>query len=119
VPAALAGEVTEMDVALFTVTAVPGMPPNETVASLPKFVPVIVIPDPPLDGPVDGEIPVTDGAAYVKRSAELVALVALPIVTVTSTVPAAWAGAVTAIEVVLLSVTAVAALPPNDTAAPA
>ena len=49
-------------------------------------------------------------------SATLVALVPPIVVTRTSTVPAAWAGAVAVIWVALLTVTPLAAVPPKVTA---
>ena len=57
-----AGEVTVMEVALFTVTLVAAVAPNFTVAALVKFVPVMLTTVPPAVGPLVGAMLVTVGA---------------------------------------------------------
>src|SRR4029079_14519462 len=65
-PAAWAGVVPVIDVALATVTLVAAVPPTVTVAPVAKFVPVIVTLVPPAVDPLVGEIPVTvGGVPYV------------------------------------------------------
>ena len=63
VPLACAGDVTVIDVADVTDTLVAAVVPKETVVVLVVVnpVPVIVTVDPPVAGPVAGEIPVTVG----------------------------------------------------------
>ena len=63
VPLACAGDVTVIDVADVTVTLVAAVVPKETVVVLVVVnpVPVIVTVDPPVAGPVAGEMPVTVG----------------------------------------------------------
>jgi hypothetical protein len=80
---------------------------------------VIVTLVPPAAGPEDGLTPETEGGAvlYVNRSAALVALVPLAVVTVTSTVPDPD-GEFAVICVALMTVTLVAALPPKLTVLP-
>jgi hypothetical protein len=56
---------------------------------------------------------------YVNVSAEELALVSAPMVTVTSTGPAAWTGVVAVIVVAFTKVTPVAGLPPTLTVGPA
>jgi len=63
VPAACAGVVAVIEVAVATATPVAGAPPIETVAPAVKPVPVIVTLSPPAVGPEPGAIPVTAGAA--------------------------------------------------------
>ena len=61
-PAACAGVVAVIRVALTTTTFVAAVPPKVTVAPAAKFVPVIVTPVPPAAGPVFGLTPLTVGA---------------------------------------------------------
>src|SRR5205823_11966521 len=61
-PAACAGVVAVICVALTTTTFVAAVPPKVTVAPAAKFVPVIVTPVPPAAGPVFGLTPLTVGA---------------------------------------------------------
>ena len=120
VPADPTEEIAVIDVALFTVTPAAAVTPNFTVAPETNPVPEIVTLVPPASGPAEGLTAVTVGtASYVNWSALLVALVPPGVVTVTSTVPAASAGAVAVIAVALLTVTPVAAVVPNFTVAPA
>ena len=51
-----------MEVLLTTTTLVAAVPPNDTVAPVAKFVPVIVTAVPPAVGPLFGDMPVTVGA---------------------------------------------------------
>jgi hypothetical protein len=61
VPAAWAGVVAVIEVALTTVTLVAATPPMVTDVAPVKFVPVMVTAVPPTVGPVVGEIDVTLG----------------------------------------------------------
>jgi hypothetical protein len=61
-PAACAGVVAVIDVALTTFTPVAAVPPSFTVAPVRKPVPVIVTEVPPATDPVVGEIEITVGA---------------------------------------------------------
>src|ERR1700683_725433 len=71
---------------------------------------------PPGPGPLVGEMPVTVGAAVkVYWSALVVGEVPAALVTVMSTVPAAWAGEVTVSEVEEVTMTPVPAVAPNLT----
>ena len=63
-PAACAGAVVVINVALTTVTPVADVPPNFTVAPVKNPVPVIVTAVPPAAGPDAGAIPVTVGAGF-------------------------------------------------------
>src|SRR5262249_23978754 len=121
-PAACAGEVAVIVVALTTVTAVAAVPPTVTVAPARKPVPVIVRLVPPLVDPDVGATPVTVGAGkdevYVKLLVSVADCVSA-FVTVTLTVPAECAGVVALIVVLLTTVTPVAGVPPTATAAPA
>jgi hypothetical protein len=62
VPAARAGVVAVIDVALATVTPLAAVPPNDTVAPAANPVPLIVTAVPPAVVPEDGETPLTAGA---------------------------------------------------------
>ena len=64
-PAACAGVVAVIDVALTTTTPVAGVPPRLTVAPATKPVPVIVTGVPPAVGPLVGAIVLTVGAGLV------------------------------------------------------
>src|ERR1700722_15473540 len=61
-PALPAGVIAVICVPSTTWTLVAGVPPNVTVAPVPKFVPLIVTAVPPAVGPVLGETPLTVGA---------------------------------------------------------
>ena len=63
VPAVPAGVVAVIEVALTTVTPVAAAPPMVTAVVPVKFVPVIVTDCPPANGPDDGLMDVTVGAA--------------------------------------------------------
>ena len=107
-----------IDVASTTTTFVASRAPNVTVAPLWKPLPVIVTRVPPEVGPVAGEMFVIVGAGSVYvNDCVSVAVVASEFVTVTSALPAAWAGAVAVIDVALATVTFVAETPPNFTVA--
>ena len=67
-PAACAGVLAVMLVALTTVTPVAAVPPRLTVAPVKKPVPVMVTAVPPLVVPVAGDIAVTVGAGFVGAS---------------------------------------------------
>ena len=58
-----AGEVAEMDVALFTITPVAAVVPNLTLVAPVKPVPVTVTEVPPLVGPPEGFTALTVGGA--------------------------------------------------------
>src|SRR5260370_3807444 len=105
VPAASAGEVVVMLVSLTTVKVSAVVSPKLTTPAPVKPVPVIVTTVPPASGPAAGVTAVTTGSGkvYVKRSADLVAEVPPAVVTVTSTGPAAPAGAVAGILVALFT----------------
>ncbi len=60
-PAAWAGVVTSIWVALTKVTPVAAVPPKVTVAPLTKSVPVMVTDVPPMSGPLVGATEVTMG----------------------------------------------------------
>ena len=92
------------------------MAPKFTLVAPVKLVPVMVTVVPPGPGPLVGEMPVTVGAAVkVYWSALVVGEVPAALVTVMSTVPAAWAGEVTVSEVEELTMTPVPAVAPNLT----
>src|SRR6478735_5284050 len=106
-----------MVVALLTVNVVAAVAPKSTAVAPVKPVPVIVTEVPPAVGPEFGLTLVTVGAATnVNWSLAEVALVPPVVVTVMSTVPAAWAGDVAVIDVALLTVNVVAAVAPKLTA---
>ena len=101
-------------------TAVAAVAPNATVVApgvVLNPVPLIATLVLPAAGPELGAIELTVGAGarYVNWSATLVALVWPPTVTLTSTVPAAWAGLVAVQLVVVEQDTAVAAPAPKAT----
>ena len=116
VPADPAGEIAVMEVALTTTTLVAALPPNVTEAGAVKFVPVIVTGVPPAGRPAFGDTFVTVGAgAYVKP---LFSVPVRPLEdTATFTTPAGPAGTVAVRDVLLNTVTLVAALVPNITVA--
>lgn len=118
-PPACAGEVAVIEVADLTVTDVPGVAPNMTIAPLTNPVPVTVTAVPPALVPLAGLTAVTVGtASYVKSSAALVAEDPADVVTTTFTVPAATAGEVTVNDVAETTLTFVPAAVPNFTVAP-
>jgi hypothetical protein len=92
-PVARAGVVAVMSVGLSTDTAVAGLPPIVTEAPAAKFLPVIVIIEPPLVGPVAGSTASTTGpggrVTNVNSSLAEIADVPAGVVTRTSTVPSA------------------------------
>src|SRR5438876_11245199 len=108
------------EVLLTTVTFVAAVPPRLTVAPAAKPGPVRVTAVPPLLVPELGEIALTVGAGLfpTRRSSDL-PLWPSELVTTTSTAPAAWAAVVAVSEVLLTTVTFVAAVPPRLTVAPA
>jgi hypothetical protein len=116
-PAACAGAITEIDVAEITVNGT-AVAPNETPVVPLRSVPVIVTTVPPPVEPFVGLRPVTVGAGtwYVNWSAGLAADGPPGVVTVTSTPPAACAGVTAEMDVEEITVTEVAAIPPNETA---
>jgi hypothetical protein len=119
VPAAPAGAVAVIEVALTTVKVEAAVAPNFTAVAPVKLVPVMVTEVPPVVVPEFGLTPETVGAGgrtKVNWSFALVAEVPPGVVTVTSTVPAAPAGAVAVIEVALTTVKVEAAVAPNFTA---
>lgn len=121
VPATWAGDVAVIDVEPWTTTLVPWLPlPNVTVELRLKFVPVMVTCVVPVVVPDDGlsEVTVGTGESKVNRSALEVADVPADVVTVTSTLPDACAGAVAVIVEELPTVTLVPAVPPKLTVAP-
>jgi hypothetical protein len=116
VPAEPAGAVAVIVVELLTVNPVAFVAPNFTAVTFVKSVPVIVTDVPAVSGPAVGLSAVTVGAAtYVYWSAADVVDVPSAFVTVTSTVPAACAGAVAVIDVAEFTTTVSAEVPPNDT----
>ena len=117
-PAACAGVVAVIEVALTTMMLVAAVPPKVTVAPVAKFVPVIVTFWPPARGPELSAIAVTVGAPKVKPFV-LAPFVPSLFVTITLVAPAACAGVVAVIEVPLTTVTFVAGAPPKVTVAPA
>ena len=100
-----------------TVMLVPAVAPKVTAVAPVNPVPVIVTREPPAVDPLVGKMAVTVGrAGYVNRSAAERALVPPGAVTLTSTVPAAWAGDLTMILVGETTVRFVPAGAPNRTA---
>src|SRR5262249_21666310 len=93
--------------------------PKETAVAPVKPVPVIVTDVPPPVDPELGETPATDGAAAAVKvywPAHTAADVPLRVVTITNTVPAAYAGVVAAICVLEFTVKLAAATAPKETA---
>ena len=114
-PTACAGDTTVRCDASTTVTDAAAVPPNDTATGLTKCVPTIATVVPPAATPVLGATEAIDGAGvtYVKplvsvRSPQL-------LVTVTETAPAACAGVVAVIRVLLTRTNDVASTPPNFT----
>ncbi len=116
VPGSLpAGTVAVTSVSLTTVTAVAGTSPKWTADVPVRLLPLTVTVVPPAIGPNSGVMPVTAGGGlwYVNCPAGSV----LPrTVSVTSTAPAACAGAVAVTVEPSTTVTSVAATPPKETA---
>jgi hypothetical protein len=110
-PAAPAGVVDVIVVALTTLNVVAEAPAMVTPVAPMKPVPVMVTPVPPAVGPALGLIAVTVGAAtYVNNV--LGAFEPVNVGTTTLAVPAAPAGVVAVIVVALTTLTPVAAVPP-------
>ena len=119
-PAACAGVVAVIVVPLRTATPLAGLPPRLTVAPAAKLVPVIVTAVPPEVRPALGVTLLTVGAVKLYVNAlESAPFCPSGLVTVTATVPAAPAGVVAVMVVPLTTATAVAALLPRLTVAPA
>src|SRR5438132_5815243 len=120
-PAACAGVVAVIVVLLTTLTPVAALPPTLTIAPAAKLLPVMVTSVPPFVDPDAGATPVTVGAGtdavYVKPLASI-PLCASGLATVTFTAPAACAGVVAVIVVLLTTLTPSAALSPTRTVAP-
>jgi hypothetical protein len=119
VPAASGGAMAVICVALLTAKYVASMPPKVTAVASAKPVPVTVTTVPPAVEPLKVDRPVTVGSAgalAVNWSALLVVDVPLGVVTVTSTVPAARAGAVASMASSDSTVKSVAAVVPKVTA---
>jgi hypothetical protein len=115
VPADSAGAVAVILLELLTVYALAAVPPKLTAVAPVNPVPLIVTLVPPAIGSDTGLTLVTEGT-YLKTSLEFVALVPPPgIVTVTSTAPDP-AGEVAVIDVALVIVNVLAAVPPKLTA---
>jgi hypothetical protein len=102
----------------FTVKAVAASVPNITEVAPVNPEPVTIVTAPPATGPAEGERPVTAGTGAVKVnwSAGDVGLVPPAVVTVTSTVPATWAGDVAVICESEITVNEGTAAVPNVTA---
>jgi hypothetical protein len=115
VPALPEGAVAVIEVAELMVK-VALVEPKETEVALVNPVPVMTTKLPPATGPAEGLTTVTlGGVTYVNPSDALVAEVPPATVTVTSTVPAAWAGEVTEQLVVVEQLTPVPAVAPKLT----
>jgi hypothetical protein len=117
-PTVPAGVVAVIVVLFTTATFVAAVEPNVTVAPETKFVPVIVTDVPPEFDPLFGLTPVTVGAGAKVNPLARLPLNPPELVTVTVTAPAVPAGVVAVIEVLLTTVTFVAAAEPNATVSP-
>jgi hypothetical protein len=116
-PAAWAGDLIVILVLEFTVRLVPAVVPKLTAVAPVNPVPVMVTRVLPALGPLIGEILVTVGrAAYVNLSPATITLVPPGVVTLTSTIPAAWVGEVMVILVLEFTVRLVPGVVPNLTA---
>ncbi len=119
-PAACAGEVAVIEVALMKLKPAAAVPPNDTPVTPVKLVPVIVTTVAPAVEPEVGDSDVTvggaGGATNVNLSAAETAEIPPGVITVMSTMPAACAGEVAVIDVAEIGVSAVPAPVPNDTA---
>src|SRR2546427_1932377 len=120
-PAAWAGVVALICVALMRVTPVSAHPTTETVAGDAKLAPVMVMAVPPAVGPELGLTAATvgGGTTYVNSSPGFAALDCPLTLTMTSATPARCAGVVALICVALMTLTPVAADPPTVAVAPA
>jgi hypothetical protein len=119
VPAEWAGEVVVISVSETTVNEAAAVVPKWTDVAPVKVVQVIVTGVPPAVGPDVGEIALTVGsAANLKWSAGEVAEVPPAVVTVTSTVAAAWAGEVVVILELETAVKETAVVPKCTAVAP-
>jgi hypothetical protein len=119
VPSDSAGVTAMIDVLELTVKFRAAVAPNDTPVTLVKLVPVIVIVVPPTVEPIEAFKFVTTGipgAANVNWSLDETAELPLGVVTVTSTSPAACAGAIAVIELGEFSVNDAAGTPPKLTA---
>jgi hypothetical protein len=117
VPAAFAGEVVVISVSETTVKEAAAVVPKSTVVAVVNPVPVMVTGVAPVVDPEEGATDVTvGGAAKMNWSLALVGEVPLGLVTVTSTVPAAWAGEVVVISVSETTVKDAAGIAPKSTA---
>ena len=105
-----------IDVAETTLTLVHAEPPTVTVEPLPKFVPVIVITEPPAVEPDVGDTAVTVGAGVTKVNNVFAAFDWLPAVTTMLAVPAVPVGVVQVIDVAETTTTFVQAALPTVTA---
>ena len=117
-PAVPAGVVAVIVVLLTTTTFVAAAPAKVTASPVAKFVHVIVTAVPPVVVPLFGDTLVTVGGAMYVNPLFRLPFRPLGLVTVTVAPPAAPAGVVAVIEVLLITVTPVAAVPPNVTVAP-
>ena len=120
IPAVPAGAVAVIEVAVGVPVMVPVMLPKLTAVAPVNAVPVMVTDVPPVTEPEVGEMLDTVGAAasYVYWSPVPVADVPRSVVTVTSTTPAAWAGAITVIKDPVFAVMVAGVLPKSTTVAP-
>jgi hypothetical protein len=118
-PADSAGETAVIDVLELTANDEAAWPPNITPLTFVKFVPMITTCVPPAVVPSVVPRPVTagglTGAVYTNWSLEEVAELPPLVATITSTVPAVWAGATAVMELGELIVTELAFVPPNVT----
>ena len=117
-PAAFAGVVAWIGVALTTVTFVAGAVPNNTSAPARKFVPVIVTVVPPAVGPLLGIILVTVGVSILYRKFTLDKLDWPLTWTITPALPARWPGVTATICEELVTGHGCCVVPPNVTVAP-
>src|SRR5262245_19968808 len=114
-PAACAGVIAMIVVALSTVKLVAATPPIVTAVAPVKFVPVIVMLVPPNVLPVFGLMEPIVGAGVKYVNTEDIVAVPPGVVTAISTSPAACGGVTMMIVVELITVTLVAATPPTTT----
>lgn len=111
-PGLPAGMVQLRLVLLIAVTSVAGTPPNVTLLTAVRFVPVIVTVLPPTVTPLYGAMAVTVGGVSAKLKSALGALVPPGVVTCTLAVPPLPLGVVHVMLVLFTTVTPVAAAPP-------
>ncbi len=117
VPASWAGTRAVTSVALRPATSVQAWPPTVTRGSGSKPVPAIVIVVLPVTGPNAGVTVVIVGGVTKANPPASVPRPPSGVVTVTSAAPAAWAGVLAEIRPGLHTVTSVAAVAPNVSAA--